>query len=285
MIFITFMKFKLYREYGALNSPQIFDAFEHGIISLGHSIVTEDEDVVVIWSVLWSGRMKGNYQVYQRCVQQKIPVIILEVGNLKRGTTWRVGIGHVNNHAIFGNTCDLDVNRIDKLQLKLAPVLHTRSDSILIAAQHYQSLQWEGNPTMQEWCRRTVLNIQEITDRKIVIRPHPRNLFLLSMKGTTLVPPTKIINSYDDFNISYNFHCVVNYNSGPAIQAAIHGVPIVCDSSSLAYPVSDTLENIDNPILPDRGEWFLRLCHTEWTIEEIAQGIPQSRLLSHLNAK
>jgi hypothetical protein len=70
----------------------------------------------------------------------------------------------------------------------------------------------------------------------------------------------------------------VNHNSGPAVQAAIAGVPIICDSSSLAYPVSDKFENIENIALPDRQEWFLKLCHTEWTVEEIAQGIPLQRL-------
>jgi hypothetical protein len=72
---------------------------------------------------------------------------------------------------------------------------------------------------------------------------------------------------------------VVNYNSGPAVQAAIQGVPIICDSSSLAGELSSNLENIETPILPDRTEWFLKLCHTEWTVDEISQGIPLQRLM------
>jgi hypothetical protein len=31
--------------------------------------------------------------------------------------------------------------------------------------------------------------------------------------------------------------------------------------------------------LPDREDWFLKLCHTEWTVSEIAQGIPMQRLM------
>lgn len=42
------MRFKLYREYGALNSKPIFDAFEQGLQSLGHESVLENEDVAVI---------------------------------------------------------------------------------------------------------------------------------------------------------------------------------------------------------------------------------------------
>ena len=43
------MRFKLYREYGALNSPPVFDALEQGLRHQGHTIVTENEDVSVIW--------------------------------------------------------------------------------------------------------------------------------------------------------------------------------------------------------------------------------------------
>jgi hypothetical protein len=43
--------------------------------------------------------------------------------------------------------------------------------------------------------------------------------------------------------------------------------------------LSSKLENIETPILPDRTEWFLKLTHTEWTVEEISQGIPLQRLM------
>jgi hypothetical protein len=72
---------------------------------------------------------------------------------------------------------------------------------------------------------------------------------------------------------------VVNHNSGPAVQAAIHGTPIICDSSSLAGEITGKFEDIETVELPDREDWFLQLCHTEWTVNEIAQGIPMKRLI------
>jgi hypothetical protein len=78
---------------------------------------------------------------------------------------------------------------------------------------------------------------------------------------------------------------VINHNSGPCVQAAIKGTPVICDKSSLAYPMSEKWENLENPLLPDREEWFLKLTHTEWTVEEIAQGIPIKRLEKHLEEK
>ena len=39
------MKFKLWREYGALNSSTVFDAFEYSLISAGHTIVEHNADI------------------------------------------------------------------------------------------------------------------------------------------------------------------------------------------------------------------------------------------------
>jgi hypothetical protein len=95
--------------------------------------------------------------------------------------------------------------------------------------------------------------------------------------------PKQIIGSYDNFNINYDYHCVVNYNSGPAVQAAINGIPVICNQTSLAGELSNKLENIENPQLPDRNQWFEKLCHTEWTAQEIASGIPLVRLLTKIS--
>ena len=115
------MKFKLYRNHGALNSSPVFDAFSTGVTATGHEIVQDHEDVAVIWSVLWWGRMQPNQEIYQRCVKSNRPVIIIEVGNLKRGETWRISDQHINNLGIFGNTTDIDPDRPRKLGISLSP--------------------------------------------------------------------------------------------------------------------------------------------------------------------
>jgi len=279
------MKFKLYRNHGALNSSPVFDAFADGAIATGHEIVQDHEDVAVIWSVLWWGRMQPNQEIYQRCVKFNRPVIIIEVGNLKRGETWRISDQHINNLGIFGNTADLDPNRPKKLGMSLSPKVGQPRSEILIATQHSQSLQWQGQLTMEQWIRNTIHEIKKYTDRKIVVRPHPRSQIREKFADAVIELPRKVVGSYDNFDINYNYHCVINHNSGPAVQAAIHGTPVICDPSSLAWPISEKWQNLENPQLPDRDEWFLKLCHTEWTVDEISQGIPLQRLESHLIKK
>ena len=277
------MKFKIYRQYGSLNSGPIFDHLAKGISTLGHELVEKGEDIAVIWSVLWAGRMSRNQQIYAQCMDKNIPVMIVEVGNIKRNFTWRLSLNHINNLGIFGNDIDLDSKRPKRLGVRLEPEKTNRKSVILIASQHQRSLQWDGMPPMHTWIDTTIKRIKSLTDLPIVVRPHPRSPVMGKLVGATWQTPKKVNSTYDDFDIDYNCHVVINHNSGPAVQAAIHGVPVICDSSSLAYPISDVWENITNPTLKPRDEWFLKLCHTEWTLDEIASGVPLNRLLTKLN--
>jgi hypothetical protein len=69
-------------------------------------------------------------------------VLIIEVGNLKRGETWRLSIDHINNLGKFGNQDNLDYSRPQKLAVKLQSTPSVRRGEILIACQH------QGKPSM-----------------------------------------------------------------------------------------------------------------------------------------
>jgi hypothetical protein len=95
------MKFSLWTNYGALNSKPVFDAFRQGCRSLGVACVdnSNDADVDVIWSVLFSGRMAGNKDIWERNAANSKPTIVLEVGGIQRNTTWKVGLNGINRDA------------------------------------------------------------------------------------------------------------------------------------------------------------------------------------------
>jgi len=276
------MNFKLYKNFGALNSGPVFAAIEQGLLSLGHKIVDQDEDISVIWSVLWHGRMASNKLIYESNKQHNKKTLIIEVGNFFRGKTWRLSMNHIDATGIYGFNKDLDRNRPAKLGLRLNDLNLKRRSEILLACQHEKSLQWQGLPSTSEWVNQMIADIRRYSDRKIYVRPHPRCPLRGNIIGGTLIAPRQIQGTYDDFDFDTNYHCVINHNSGPCIQAAIKGTPVICNRTSLAYPVSDLLENIDKINLGDRIEWLIKLSHTEWTVSELGTGQPLQRILNEI---
>jgi hypothetical protein len=98
--------------------------------------------------------------------------------------------------------------------------------------------------------------------------------------------PSHIANTYDDYDMGFdNIWATVSYSSNPGIHSILEGVPAFVGTASLAYDVSndiDFLHDIESPLQPDRTQWLNDYAHTEWTIEEISQGIPLNQLTSRL---
>ena len=94
------------------------------LVRAGHTINSNDSvndaDVNVIWSVLFNGRMSPNKHIWSSCRKKNKPVIVLEVGGIKRGTTWKVGLNGINRDAEFGSN-NMDSSRASEQGLLLKP--------------------------------------------------------------------------------------------------------------------------------------------------------------------
>jgi hypothetical protein len=273
----------IFNRFGALNSVPVFEAFREGC-KRNRIRVTEHNsaaDVAVIWSQLWAGRMAPNREVWHEFTSAGRPVIVLEVGQLRRGVTWKLGINGVNARARWGEGAEPD--RVRKLAVRLQP--WNQGDHILIAMQRTDSEQWAGLPPAEQWLTQTVDRIREHTDREIVVRPHPRQR-LRPVPGVQIQQPQMLRGTYDEFDFRSNLGrawAVVNENSGTGSQAIMDGVPAFVGVDSMAIPVANTdFALIEKPHMPDREVWLEQLCHTEWTLGEIASGLPLSRLLKSL---
>jgi hypothetical protein len=256
--------------------------------SLRHAgIQTEQDsmtaDAVIIWSVLWSGRMAKNREIYQHYRSQNLPVIVIDIGCLHRGCTWKLAINNITADGYYGHLQDLDWDRPKKLCIFLGSSARSQPH-VVIAAQNSASLQVQDLPSMESWVVQQIAALRQNTDRDIVIRPHPRSRLAVSPlpKGVTLQQPRPVPNTYDSFDMQFDCHAIINYNSGPGIQAAIAGTRPIVDCSSLVHPVSVSIEDIERPYDINRDQWLVEICHTEYTVEEIAQGLWLKRLRDRL---
>jgi len=282
------MQFNLHTKFGALNSGPVFDAFRAGANALGYTCVDNGTTGIdVIWSVLWNGRMAGNRAIWERNISQSKPTIVLEVGGISRGSTWKVGLNGINRDAFFGDAGN-DSRRSDLLNLRLKP-WRNDGEHILICGQHDKSLQWHNMPRMSQWVMDTIEEIQKHTDRTIIFRPHPRcPLPHIEKEYRNVIrqDPRYVNGTYDDFDMGFdNVWATVSYSSNPGIHSVLEGVPAFVGPASLAYDAAndiDFMHDIENPLRPDRQQWLNDYAWTEFTVEEIASGMPLKRLTSQL---
>ncbi len=247
-----------------------------------------DADAAVIWSVLWHGRMAANQTVWNHYRNLKRPVIVIDIGALYRGETWKISVNNITAAGYYGHTEKLDKDRPRKLGISLALNL-SRNPRIVIAAQHAHSLQVSDLPSMEHWIREQVQQLCSITDRPIVIRPHPRSRLDMTVLGqlprqVSTEQPVRLLNTYDSYNLAFDCHAMVNYNSGPGIQAALAGTRPIVDRSSLAWPVAISMTDLERPYALERDQWLIEICHTEYTLQEIEQGLWWQRLSPGLHA-
>lgn len=273
-------------EQCAKNAHTVFSAVldclqANGIQTCENSM---DAEAAVIWSVLWHGRMKANQAVYNHYRAQGKPVIVIEIGALYRGQTWKIAVNNINAEGYYGHLDHLDMDRPSKLRISLATQIQPKPN-IVLALQHSRSQQVAKIADMTEWIQQTVSLLRNNTDRPITIRPHPRcNTALPPLPlGVIIEQPRPVAGTYDSFNMHFDCHAVVNYNSGPGIQAAIAGVRPVVDFTSLAYPVSVGYADIEQPYKTDRQLWLAQICHTEYTLDELRKGLWLERIAPALD--
>jgi hypothetical protein len=285
------MRFSIFDNFGAKNSRPVFQAFESALIRRGHVIVKNDSmaDVAVIWSVLWEGRMRRNLEVWNHYRGLGLPVVVLEVGGLFRGRTWRVGINGVNRQGLVSPDM-MPADRYLQMNIQMTP-WKGNGEHIIIATQRQNSQQWSGMPSTAVWVKSTVEQIRQHTQRPILVRWHPRERLDIDYLGPSvrIQHPVRLADTYDSYDFRENLRdawAVVNWNSNPGIEAVLAGVPAFVGPDSLAAPVGNLdISQIEKPRMPERQQWINDLCYTEWTLEEIAEGLPLSRMNRALKAQ
>ena len=287
------MRLEVWTEYGPQNSKPIFDAFIKSLKDAGETVYlnkSANADVAVIWSVLWRGRMESYQRIWNEYRKNNKPVIVIEVGGLRRNQSFKIGINGINRDADFANQ-EFDDKRWSLFKHELSPWNPT-GDIIVICGQHDASEQWKGLPRMQNWIAQQITEIRKYTTRPILVRPHPRNQINFSEKDFKNVKvrlPKRDYKTYDDTDFKKTLErtwAVVNHSSNPAMEAVIRGVPVFVSESSLCHDVGNTsLADINTPAMPNRITWTNWLSYTEWFKDEIEAGLPWKRIKKRLQEK
>jgi hypothetical protein len=131
-----------------------------------------------------------------------------------------------------------------------------------------------------DWMHRTAVQARRVTERRIVVRPHPVTpqammqefeKRFVRLEGIVLDhPPRRSIRT-----VLQDCWVLLAYSSSATIDALIEGIPcITLSPANLAWPLSDhDLERIEHPTLFEREQWLYDLAYAQWSPEEMQAGI------------
>lgn len=230
----------------------------------------EPSDVAVVFGVYKSqisiSHARGAVIANQRRLRRR--TVVLETGYIFRGDGpehyYAAGFEGLNGRADFRN----QNSPADRWGLLQAQGVHYKpwryGDDVMVCGQ----VPWDASVDHTEhveWIHGTIARLKQITNRRIVFRPHPQAPF--SAVGEIPVETGPV--AWD------RVHACVTFNSNTAVEAALQGVPVfVDDIGSMALRIANrNLRDIDNPALPSRQQWAYDLAYTQWTPKEMRGGL------------
>lgn len=163
-----------------------------------------------------------------------------------------------------------------KLEIKLKP-WNRNGIYILICCQRDGGWSMKGQKLLP-WLVQTIQKIRKYTDRQIIVRFHPGDKNKLNHKRAVAryrLPKVAVTNNENILDDFKNAHSVINYNSSPAVAAAIEGIPtfVLDPDYSQAKDVSHhDLKYLENLQEFDREHWIQSMAQMHWTLDELKDG-------------
>ena len=147
--------------------------------------------------------------------------------------------------------------------------------SVLIVGMGPKGSAAEGYPALG-WETEALGVMRARTRRPFIYRPKPNWQAPPRLPGASMAPAGQSLE-----DALRDCHAVVAHHSNAAVEAIVAGVPAFV-AEGVAVPMASTdLTQIENPVRPDgREQWLADIAYTQWSVAEIATGLPWLHLKS-----
>ena len=275
-------------------------AFCHGIrettdnlVFLSNSTKYMDCDVAVIFGS-WKDRHTQHHLLKKDIIDNhKGELIVVETPLLGRTITedhkyYRVGKNHyMNTLADFkNNKSGKERWGIIRTDLNIEVKDWRKDGKHILFLMQLPGDAATANVDILEWLQKEIVQCKKISSRPIVVRMHP----LISSYDLTKFE--KFVKEQDDVSMVFghknpiekdleNCWATVCFTSGGAVDSIVAGVPVITPSPlNFAYPISShSIEEIEKPKMWDRNQLLSDLAYTQWTVTEMAHGLPYKHLM------
>jgi hypothetical protein len=125
-------------------------------------------------------------------------------------------------------------------------------------------------PNSKSWLDQSLKSIQQYSDKPIVVREKPTQ-HVLGINNQ-IIRPLRFDHEKTIEKELEDAYAVVTYNSGVTVEAAIMGIPVICDQNNAAAPISNRIEQLANLSFHARESWLYQLVHHQYRTKEIMDG-------------
>jgi hypothetical protein len=275
---------------------QKLNSLAKGISACGDTVIYDEgsADVAVLYGSIKSNRGRSEHLIKKSIIKKFKKYVQLETPLVGRtldpdSQYFRVGInGFLWDTANWGFD-HMSQHRMDVFFKEFDYPNKTKWNSsgnhILVCMQKWGDASL-GTVDTYQWCEEVVKQLRKITDRKILIRPHPlyrKKLKIEKLKQQMVKiknvawrdndnrNPAQRVPIREDLNDCW---CTVTYTSGSAVDSVLHGVPnIALGTGNMAWPVSShSLSDIEKPHREDKTDWLNKIAHCQWSLKEFESG-------------
>ena len=279
------MKVVIYQIMNHHRSQVVCAAFEAGIRRVGDTVTripsvnyrgTPEFNVCVFYGL--QGPLKAAFNDYSRDPHRR--VVFVDLGYIGRKSHGRFQGFHKvtvdSRHPTkYFQRVKHDQSRLDTLGLDVAPWREPSPDGhIVVAGMAPKGAHAEGFAPMG-WERRAIATMRKHTKRRIVYRPKPNWLGAVPIPGAEYSRPGARTLLQD----LEGAHAIVSHHSNANIEALVAGVPGFTEGGLASAISSSDLTQIESPRMDgDRVQWLADLAWCQWSISEIAEGLPWRHL-------
>ena len=277
---------------------QVLQAFAQGAQHCGAKVLLQDQLAVVDCQLAvilgWVGqKTKGPHiqlrrDVIARQQQMHHHVMPIDSSCFKFADADSIflrysldGVFYNKNNYANQNSAEYKWNQIQTmLGINLQP-WRTDGQHILVCLQRDGGWSMKG-ADLAQWTIKTVTRIRQLTNRPILIRPHPK--FPINLNNLLALPDVHRSTGNTLQQDLSGAWAAVFYNSSSSVAAVLAGVPVFADDNDcVAWAVANTdLAHVESPAMPDRTQWLYDLSAAHWTDEESRGGAIYQRFVEYL---
>lgn len=224
--------------------------------------------------IVFAGMIRGEGLIYKWCKQNNKRFFYLDHAYLNRG----YNTNHPDNEWFRITDSDFLWNKME----------HRNSDRWhQFFAEKHSLKPWRLNgqnilvlppseatkyifPKTKLWLEHTLRILDRYTDKPIIVREKPTQQII--NQNNQIVRSLKFNHENTIEEELENAYAVVTYNSGVTVQATLEGIPVVCDQNNAAAPISNQLQDIENPLFMSREPWLHQLVHHQYKTSEMING-------------